>query len=65
MTVTTEQPGLRHVAQIAATLLNEARRDWNAVAEAIGPLGTGRLLALDAALAHAGIDSDGRTPSCR
>jgi hypothetical protein len=50
MTVTTQQQPLHEVAQIASVLLDEARRDWNAVAEALGPLGTGRLLALENAL---------------
>ena len=49
MTVITEQP-LHEVAQIASVLLDQARRNWNAVAEALGPLGTGRLLALEDAL---------------
>jgi hypothetical protein len=55
MVVMTEQADLRGIAQIASTVLSEAYRDWNAVAQAIGPLGTGRLLALDAALSEAGI----------
>jgi hypothetical protein len=50
MTVTTPEQPLHEVAQIASVLLDEARRDWNAVAEALGPLGTGRLLALEDAL---------------
>jgi hypothetical protein len=58
MTVITEQQPLQQVAQIASVLLDEAQRNWNPVAEALGPLGTGRLLALENALGaldiHAG-----------
>lgn len=41
---------LRDVARIAQQLWGEARRDWDEVAGALGPLGTGRLLALGDAL---------------
>lgn len=45
---------LRNVADIATALLAETRREWNAVAAALGPLGTGRLLALQRELAALG-----------
>lgn len=50
MTVTTREQPLHEVAQIASVLLDQAQRNWNPVAQALGPLGTGRLLALDEVL---------------
>jgi hypothetical protein len=42
---------LRNVVEIAEALLREVRKDWDGVAGVLGPLGTGRLLALGDALA--------------